>query len=230
MRTDSANPGYVYVLINPSFPTLIKIGRTLRDSRERARELSTTGVPTPFQVAFEIFSERHEKLETAMHDKLNDFRVNDRREFFRYPLDKAIGELQTLARLCESPGLTEPGAQFQAEDITERLRSKYGDYLRPEISTVRIVQVPGRVWLEITEEKEITGYLQDQLIHRSDLAFIAGHEDQFFSPTDDVRRNAIKFVEEFGPFSIIMTTELFHEAACKEIDLEHNPVYRRDKP
>ncbi|WP_266296794.1 hypothetical protein [Pectobacterium parmentieri] len=32
----------------------IKIGRTLRDSRLRARELSSTGIPTPFQVAFVV--------------------------------------------------------------------------------------------------------------------------------------------------------------------------------
>jgi len=51
------NPGYVYILINPSLPDLIKIGKSVRDPRKRARELSTTGVPAPFQVAFQTFSE-----------------------------------------------------------------------------------------------------------------------------------------------------------------------------
>lgn len=60
--------GYVYILINHSMPGLLKIGKTIRDCRVRARELSTTGVPTPFQVAFELFSEDHEALERTIHE------------------------------------------------------------------------------------------------------------------------------------------------------------------
>ncbi|WP_198174539.1 GIY-YIG nuclease family protein [Burkholderia pseudomallei] len=75
-------PGYVYILVNPSMPGLVKIGRTLRDARTRARELSSTSVPTPFQVAFELFAEQHEALETRVHQALTDFRVDAAREFF----------------------------------------------------------------------------------------------------------------------------------------------------
>ena len=46
--------GYVYMLTNASMPGMFKVGRTVRDSRGRARELYTTGVPTPFEVAFEV--------------------------------------------------------------------------------------------------------------------------------------------------------------------------------
>ncbi|QHQ18786.1 GIY-YIG nuclease family protein [Pectobacterium parmentieri] len=69
-------PGYVYILVNPSMPGLIKIGRTLRDSRLRARELSSTGIPTPFQVAFELFAEQHETLEARIHCELADNPTN----------------------------------------------------------------------------------------------------------------------------------------------------------
>jgi len=93
MEDPSMVPGYVYILVNPSMPGLIKVGRTLRDSRMRARELSSTGVPTRFQVAFELFAEHHETLEAMVHLELTDFRVNAAREFFRYPLDKAIALL-----------------------------------------------------------------------------------------------------------------------------------------
>ncbi|MFP3656793.1 hypothetical protein, partial [Burkholderia sp. SIMBA_052] len=69
-----------------------------------------------------------------------------------------------------------------AEDVTQRLRERYPAYLRSNIASVRIVQVPGRVWLEITTEEESAGYLVDQTIQRTDLAFIADTDEPFFRP------------------------------------------------
>jgi hypothetical protein len=214
------NPGYVYILINPSMPGLIKIGRTLRDSRERARELYTTGIPTPFQVAFELFSEKHDVLEDSAHNELADFRVSGRREFFRYPLDKAIRLLQVL----NSPP-TSKESIYAAEDITERLRKKFPSYLKPDIVSVRIVHPGDRVWLEITQEEELAGYLKKQTITRSDLGFISDGEFEsfYFNPTDSVSINANKFVDEYDPYSIIMTTGLFHDEACEEVNEKYNP-------
>jgi hypothetical protein len=199
---------------------MIKVGRTLRDSRSRARELFTTGVPTPFQVAFEVFSDEYEKLEADIHQELHDFRVSCNREFFKYPLDKAI----TLLQKQNSPPASQESI-FQAEDIFEALKQKYAPYLKPDIVAIRIVQPQGRVWLEITQEEEIGGYLRDQKITRTDLAFISDGDygSHLFRPEDGVSVNAIKFVEDFDIYSIIMTSELFHESACKEINDKFNP-------
>jgi T5orf172 domain len=212
--------GYVYILTNVSLPGMIKVGRTLRDSRSRARELFTTGLPTPFQVAFEIFSDEHEKLEADFHQELHDFRISNNREFFKYPLDKAITLLQKL----NSPPASNESV-FQAEDIFESLKQKYPGYLKPDIVAVRIVQPQDRVWLEITQEEETAGYLKDQKITRTDLAFISDgeYDSHLFRPEDDVRENARKFVDDFDPYSIIMTTDLFHDSACKEINEKFNP-------
>lgn len=207
-------PGYVYILINPSMPGLIKIGRTLRDSSMRARELSSTGVPTPFQVAFELFADHHEALEAEMHLELTDFRINPAREFFRYPLDKAIALLIHLAKPVQNSV-----EQYVAEDLTQRLRKKYSAYINPDITAVKIVQTPGRVWLEITTENESAGYLVDQIIRRTDLAFVVDDDEDeaFFRPEDDVRVNANKFVNDYDEYSIMMTTDLFHDEACQKI-------------
>lgn len=212
--------GYVYILTNVSLPGMIKVGRTLRDSRSRAREFFTTGLPTPFQVAFEIFSDEHEKLEADFHQELHDFRISNNREFFKYPLDKAITLLQKL----NSPPASNESV-FQAEDIFESLKQKYPGYLKPDIVAVRIVQPQDRVWLEITQEKETAGYLKDQKITRTDLAFISDgeYDSQLFRPEDDLRENTRKFVEDFDPYSIIMATDLFHDSACKEINEKFNP-------
>jgi len=211
--------GYVYILTNVSLPGMLKVGRTLRDSRSRARELFTSGLPTPFQVAFEIFSDEYEKLEADFHQELQDFRVSNNREFFKYPLDKAITLLQKL----NSPPVSKESI-FQAEDIFESLKQKYAPYLEPDIVAIRIVQPQGRVWLEITQEEERAGYLKDQKITRTDLGFISDFDsDSLFCPEDDVRKNARKFVDDFDIYSIMMTTDLFHESACKEINDKFNP-------
>ncbi len=76
--------GYVYILENDSMPGLIKIGKTARNSCERARELSvSTGVPTPFRVVHNFPSDRYEILEREVHSKLARYRVSDNREFFK---------------------------------------------------------------------------------------------------------------------------------------------------
>ena len=215
--------GYVYILINQSMPGLIKIGRTFRDSRDRARELHTTGVPTPFEVAFELFSLEHEKVEERIHQQLESFRVSINREFFRYPLKNAINLLLEIER-----STTTSSMEYVAESIFHKIMQKYPHWLRPDITDVRIVQTPERVWLEITEEKDIAGYLKDQTIKRTDLAFITGddYDSLFFRVNDHVSENARKFVDDYDPYSIINTTDLFTEEACNEIDKHLNPHRR----
>lgn len=209
--------GYVYILTNSSMPNLIKIGKTARDSRERAKELSKTSVPTPFKVAFEIFSINYNELEKNIHDELSDFRVSSNREFFTYPLDKAILLLQ---KLNGNQGRED---EFEAVDITDLLENRYPDHIKEEIVSVRIVQPKERVWLETTTEKTShDGFLVDQTIKREDLAFISlgSHDGLFFKPEDHVQVNARKFVDEFDSYSIIMTTDLFKKEYCQKIEEE----------
>lgn len=198
-------------------PGLIKIGKTKRDSRSRARELFKTGVPTPFQVAFEVFCDDHEDVEKKVHDELTDFRVNSSREFFKYPIDKAI-------RLLQQHSETSDEDRYSAIEILEALNKKYLKWLKKDIVSVRIVQSKERVWLEITQEEQIGGYLVNQNIKRTDLGFISKEsDDKYFSTEDEISINAEKFINEFGPYSIIMTTDLFHEEGCNEVNEHFNP-------
>src|SRR5258706_9815760 len=60
--------GYIYVLVNPSLPGLVKIGRTEREPEARARELSgATGVPTPFLLVFEAHFDDAHAAEDYVH-------------------------------------------------------------------------------------------------------------------------------------------------------------------
>ena len=208
--------GYVYILMNESMPGLIKIGRTIRDARERARELSTTGVPTPFQVAFEVFAEDCETLERRLQEELFDFRVAANREFFRYPLAKAI---QAVQELQGSP--MDPEGIFAAEEVLGRLREIFptpGE-LREEIVSVRIAQTRKRVWLEITDEIEAHIFhrehvLKHQTIRRLDLgnAFQVApgkrpeEAQPIYSPSRPLTDNVDRFLSS-GPISF---AELAH--------------------
>ena len=80
----------VYILANPSMPDLIKIGKTEKTAHERAEELYTTGVPTPFEVVYSIPSEYPEILEDILHKRFKQYRINKDREFFGLSADKVI--------------------------------------------------------------------------------------------------------------------------------------------
>ena len=85
--------GYIYVMVNPSLPNLVKIGKTTREPNERAKELSlATGVPTPFiLVYYKPFKDCH-LAETVIHHFFEEkgARVNGNREFFQVSTTEAI--------------------------------------------------------------------------------------------------------------------------------------------
>jgi hypothetical protein len=86
------NPGYIYILQNPSLSeSHLKIGRTERDPDERAAEISrATGVPTPFEVVWWSESVDCHLAESILHHHLDIYRTNATREFFDLEIEEAI--------------------------------------------------------------------------------------------------------------------------------------------
>jgi hypothetical protein len=81
--------GYIYILSNPSFGNLFKVGMTTRDPIERAQELSNlTAVPTPFKVEYSVYVEDCSVTEALTHKFLQErgYRVSENREFFNASL------------------------------------------------------------------------------------------------------------------------------------------------
>lgn len=82
---------WVYVLSNPSIPGYLKIGYTNEDPNFRAKQLSrSTGVVTDFKVEWAFNCFNASSLEKQVHQCLEEYRVNNQREFFNIPLYKAI--------------------------------------------------------------------------------------------------------------------------------------------
>lgn len=92
-ETTGDSNGYIYALINPSLQGLIKVGKTTRHPKDRAKELSShTGVPTPYIVAYYKKVGDCNKAERYVHSQLenNGFRVSENREFFNASLADVI--------------------------------------------------------------------------------------------------------------------------------------------
>tara|TARA_R110000850_G_scaffold30618_5_gene84092 strand:+ start:1800 stop:2366 length:567 start_codon:yes stop_codon:yes gene_type:complete len=94
------NPGYIYILQNESLdPDRLKIGRTVHNPESRAEEISqATGVPTPFTVSWYGYTEDCIIAERLIHESLDDYRTNPKREFFDVDLDEAIAAGRIAAK------------------------------------------------------------------------------------------------------------------------------------
>lgn len=79
-------PGYVYVLTNPSFrEDWVKIGKSSRPVDVRSKELDNTAVPLPFEIYATLKTNKYAKVERQIHkqiDRLTDLRIRQNREFF----------------------------------------------------------------------------------------------------------------------------------------------------
>lgn len=90
--------GYVYIMINTAFPDLIKIGRTVKRTEERASELYTTGTPGKFIVIYELLVDNCIEIEKKAHELLADKRFSENREFFKVSPKEAIDLLHNITK------------------------------------------------------------------------------------------------------------------------------------
>jgi len=117
---------------------------------------------------------------------------------------------------------------YSSIEFYNQLKSKFKDYLKPGIISVSMVQDEGAVFLEIAESEILSDGLEKISVRRTNLDFITdSEEDQsaiylYFDPNDKIENNVRKFMNDFGIYSIVMTTELFHKEACDSITKKYN--------
>lgn len=96
-------PGYVYILTNPSFrEDWVKIGKSSRTVDVRSKELDNTAVPLPFDIYATMKTEKYSEAEQAIHkqiDRLTDRRIRQNREFFNLEPALALEIMLDLAKL-----------------------------------------------------------------------------------------------------------------------------------
>lgn len=116
-------PGNVYLLTNPSMPGLVKIGWT-SDTEDRAKQLFTTGVPTPFEVAHSFGHPDAYWAEQVLHKAFADYRVADGREFFRVDPTTVVAVLDAFGDVAHAPGPFAPVVRHSLRDYQRQAVEK----------------------------------------------------------------------------------------------------------
>lgn len=109
-----SDSGFIYVLINPAMEGLEKVGKTTRDPKERAKELSAaTGIPTPFVLVFDAYFDDHSRAEDHVHALLQQrgYRISTNREFFNVPVSEAIKAILDAQKMFQNQEGLSPGNQ-----------------------------------------------------------------------------------------------------------------------
>lgn len=97
--SDGQGDELIYVLSNPTYPGLLKIGYTRKEIGIRIKDLSkATGVPTPFKLEYIFKCSNGMVLESEIHRHLKEFRPNNQREFFDITLEQAIEAVKFLGK------------------------------------------------------------------------------------------------------------------------------------
>ena len=89
---------WVYVIVQPAMPGLVKVGWSRKDPLSRAKELSGTHVPTDYVVAVRALVANADAVEKRAHRLLANRRRG--KEWFECEVVEAITALNAA---CESP-------------------------------------------------------------------------------------------------------------------------------
>ena len=98
-------PGYVYILTNPSFKEdWVKIGKSSRPVNVRSKELDNTAVPMPFEIYATLKTVKYSEVERLVHktiDRLTDLRIRPNREFFNITPGEALNILRDISETLD---------------------------------------------------------------------------------------------------------------------------------
>jgi T5orf172 domain len=144
---DNLEEGYIYCISNPCYQAdIYKIGFSLRDPKIRVGELFNTAVPMPFKLEFakKVKSPRREEKE--IHATLIRDRVNQRREFFRHPLDKIKKLFDGVAGnwYNDDSNNSQIGSPNNNHNIVEQAAADVPSPLKPPNRMIKSVFVHGQ--------------------------------------------------------------------------------------
>ena len=201
--------GFVYVLLNPSFPRLVKIGRTARDPRNRAGELSRhAGVPDDFIVLYDELVADAKQVEDLLHAKFSEYRARKNKEFFEIPAKEAIKALQEMASRFPVPS----AIRALVIDLLPHFMKYFAAYLDPKVAVVRLVQLPGICYREVIRQAREGG---PPITTHEELP-LGGLVTPDAPTLEDLRANEAK-LRSLEEYDWIMISDLFPVEIAKKI-------------
>lgn len=109
--------GFVYILTNLSMPNKVKVGKSIKVPTERAKELDTTGVPTPFEVQYYAFFDDMDEAEKKAHNRLSSFHHG--KEFFDTDVPTAIHAIENTG-IAFQKLFSKPEDDARAEELNKK--------------------------------------------------------------------------------------------------------------
>ena len=104
-------PGYVYILTNPSFrEDWVKIGKSSRPVDVRSKELDNTAVPLPFEIFATMKTVKFNEAEKLVHryiERFTNLRIRNNREFFNVKPEEALDIFRDVALVIEDAVIEE---------------------------------------------------------------------------------------------------------------------------
>jgi len=150
--------GYVYVMENPLFPGLLKIGQTSNTPEERAKNFDT-GLPKPWTVVCAVQLYEYKELEKTLHNLFSFRRLKKDREFFHFIFEDD-DEKRDIERLFEF--FTKANA-YEIVDAKDEIVSEIKYYEnKPDDNSVFHLKKNGEIILFATLDTEANEFIFDR--------------------------------------------------------------------
>ena len=132
-----SEPGYVYILTNPSFrEDWVKIGKSSRPVDVRSKELDNTAVPLPFEIYATMKTVKYNEAEKLIHryiERFTNLRIRDNREFFNVQPEVALDIFRDVAEVLGDAEIVEVHKQNVIGDVQERRKGDLAVSLKSKV-------------------------------------------------------------------------------------------------
>ena len=167
--------GYLYVLSNSSMPGLLKVGYTVRSIEDRINELSSTGVPTRFDLEFFCEVDNAFLLEKEIHREIK--KNHHGKEFFKC-------KIATVVRVIK---LTLINSNYVIHSVGGKSSSTY--LTNDELENIRKEQeIKAKQALEIKKKEE-----EMRLVREAEIIEFNKKKDYFFQTAINAEKIILKY-------------------------------------